>query len=95
MLTTKPALNVNGRRYELNVDARVTLLDVLRESLGLCGTKKGCDQGQCGACTVPGKTPHLETTLGCMHARTSPQKCGWFTRIATRPASCARRRSRS
>jgi xanthine dehydrogenase YagT iron-sulfur-binding subunit len=45
-------LNVNGRSHELSVDPRVVLLDALREHLGLTGTKKGCDQGQCGACTV-------------------------------------------
>ncbi|MFF4392722.1 (2Fe-2S)-binding protein [Streptomyces sp. NPDC001552] len=45
-------LHVNGQRYELDVDHRVTLLDLLREHLGLTGAKKGCDHGQCGACTV-------------------------------------------
>lgn len=45
-------LHVNGRSYELDVDHRVTLLDLLREHLGLTGAKKGCDHGQCGACTV-------------------------------------------
>jgi xanthine dehydrogenase YagT iron-sulfur-binding subunit len=45
-------LRVNGHTYALRVDPRVTLLDALREQLGLTGTKKGCDQGQCGACTV-------------------------------------------
>ncbi|MEV0443135.1 2Fe-2S iron-sulfur cluster-binding protein [Streptomyces spectabilis] len=45
-------LTVNGEKHALPVDHRATLLDVLRERLDLTGTKKGCDQGQCGACTV-------------------------------------------
>jgi xanthine dehydrogenase YagT iron-sulfur-binding subunit len=45
-------LEINGARRALRVEPRVTLLDALRERLGLTGTKKGCDQGQCGACTV-------------------------------------------
>jgi len=45
-------LDVNGRAHKLAVDSRMTLLDALREKLGLTGTKKGCDHGQCGACTV-------------------------------------------
>ena len=46
------ALRVNGAEQHLTVDTRATLLDVLRERLGLTGAKKGCDHGQCGACTV-------------------------------------------
>jgi xanthine dehydrogenase YagT iron-sulfur-binding subunit len=45
-------LDVNGRDYVLSLEPRVTLLDALREYIGLTGTKKGCDRGQCGACTV-------------------------------------------
>ena len=46
------SLNINGLAHELECDPRVTLLDLLRERLHLTGTKKGCDHGQCGACTV-------------------------------------------
>ncbi|MER9328672.1 (2Fe-2S)-binding protein [Mesorhizobium sp. M0152] len=62
--TTIPVhLDINGQRHTLQLEPRVTLLDALRERLGLTGTKKGCDHGQCGACTV-----HVdgERVLACL-----------------------------
>ena len=56
-------LSVNGKKHRLKLDPRVTLLDLLREFLGLTGTKKGCDHGQCGACTVLANGRRINTCL--------------------------------
>jgi xanthine dehydrogenase YagT iron-sulfur-binding subunit len=62
-------LTVNGREAHLQIDPRTTLLDTLREHLHLTGTKKGCDHGQCGACTVivEGRRINSCLTLVAMH----------------------------
>ncbi|AMN40691.1 (2Fe-2S)-binding protein [Rhodoplanes sp. Z2-YC6860] len=75
---TKPAaspqavsvnLTINGQRHSLTLDPRTTILDLLREQLDLTGTKKGCDQGQCGACTVliEGRRVNSCLTFAVMH----------------------------
>jgi xanthine dehydrogenase YagT iron-sulfur-binding subunit len=51
-VSTSLALNVNGAVHPVSVDSRATLLDALRDTIGLTGTKKGCDRGECGACTI-------------------------------------------
>ena len=68
-VVSKVSLRVNGSPRELELDARTTLLDALREHLQLTGTKKGCDQGQCGACTVvvDGRRINSCLTLAVMH----------------------------
>lgn len=66
---SKVAFNVNGKAYNLKLDTRTSLLDALREHLHLTGTKKGCDHGQCGACTVivDGRRINSCLTLAVMH----------------------------
>lgn len=62
-------LNINGHRFDTTLDPRTTLLDALREHAHLTGTKKGCDHGQCGACTVlvDGRRINSCLTLAVMH----------------------------
>ncbi|MCR8826692.1 2Fe-2S iron-sulfur cluster-binding protein [Pseudosulfitobacter koreensis] len=62
-------LTINGNEHDLEHDTRTTLLDALRNHLGLSGTKKGCDHGQCGACTIliNGRRINACLTLACMH----------------------------
>ncbi|WP_148415400.1 2Fe-2S iron-sulfur cluster-binding protein [Noviherbaspirillum massiliense] len=64
-------LRINGTEHTLTLEPRVTLLDALREHLGLMGTKKGCDRGQCGACTVlvNGRRINSCLSLAVMHER--------------------------
>lgn len=66
---SKVSFHVNGKACELRLDTRTTLLDALREHLHLAGTKKGCDHGQCGACTViaGGRRINSCLTLAVMH----------------------------
>lgn len=68
-MTLKTSLKINGADHLLDADPRVSLLDALRQHLGLSGSKKGCDHGQCGACTiiVNGRRINSCLTLACMH----------------------------
>jgi xanthine dehydrogenase YagT iron-sulfur-binding subunit len=67
--TIPVTLRVNGQQHQLRIDPRATLLDCLRETLHLTGTKKGCDHGQCGACTVHvnGRRINSCLTFAAMH----------------------------
>ncbi|MBD2525545.1 (2Fe-2S)-binding protein [Nostoc sp. FACHB-133] len=67
--TMKVTLQVNGTKHSLQIEPRVTLLDALREYIGLTGSKKGCDHGQCGACTVlvDGQRINSCLTFAIMH----------------------------
>ena len=67
---TQVHLKINGTDHTLNLDTRVTLLDALREHVGLTGSKKGCDHGQCGACTIllNGRRINACLSLAVMHS---------------------------
>lgn len=69
MTTRSTTLTINGETHVVNVDHRTTLLDLLRHHLDLTGTKKGCDHGQCGACTIIVNDRRINAclTLACMH----------------------------
>ena len=77
MASVRPVkLDINGEERTLTLEPRVTLLDALREHLHLTGTKKGCDQGQCGACTV-----HVDgqRVLACLTLAVQTEGCAITT----------------
>ena len=91
--TIPVTLSINGKKQTLNIDPRATLLDSLRERLHLTGTKKGCDHGQCGACTVHVNGRRVNSCLSfarCMKATRSRR-----SKASASPATCIRCRRRS
>src|SRR6266480_4647008 len=76
--SVKMKLKINGKDYALDVDPRTTLLDALRERLHLTGSKKGCDHGQCGACT-PGQICSAVALLKENHAKSDDEIREWMS----------------
>ena len=84
---------INGHAREADPDIRASLLDLLREHLGLTGTKKGCDHGQCGACTVlvNGRRINRCLTLAVMHQDDEIMTIEGLGSAGRSPSRCRRR----
>jgi xanthine dehydrogenase YagT iron-sulfur-binding subunit len=85
-------LRINGKERPLRIDPRTTLLDCLREAVGLTGTKKGCDHGQCGACTVHvnGRRVNSCLSLALLHDGTAGRRCTSMSRCRRHSAGATR-----